>query len=118
FIPEQEVPYYFRASDLVVLPYTLFHSQSGVLMQAYKYGVPVVVTNVGALGETVRADDTGVVIDSLDPSAFARKLTEVLAMPQLLARYSANALAKVEGPYNWANVARQTIKVYQRVVHM
>lgn len=116
FIPEGEVPYYFRASDLVLLPYTLFHSQSGVLLQAYKYGVPVVTTDVGALGETVRADGTGVVADSLDPSALARELAKLLDTPELLTRYSANALAKVAGPYNWANVARQTIEIYRRVV--
>ncbi len=61
---------YARAS-LVVLPYTDFASQSGVLHDAYSHGVPVVVTDVGALGQTVRADGTGWVVPPGDPAALA-----------------------------------------------
>ena len=40
----------FSKADVVVLPYTRFHSQSGVLADAYSYRVPLVVADVGALG--------------------------------------------------------------------
>lgn len=52
----------FSEAGLVVLPYTSFESQSGVLHDAYSYEVPVVVTDVGALGDTVREDGTGWVV--------------------------------------------------------
>ena len=51
-----------RAADVLVLPYTSFHSQSAVLADAYAHRIPLVVTDVGALGDTVRSDDTGVVV--------------------------------------------------------
>jgi glycosyltransferase involved in cell wall biosynthesis len=51
-----------RAADVLVLPYTSFHSQSAVLADAYAHRVPLIVTDVGALGDTVRADDTGIVV--------------------------------------------------------
>ncbi len=51
-----------RAADVLVLPYTSFHSQSAVLADAYAHRIPLVVTDVGALGDTVRADDTGIVV--------------------------------------------------------
>ncbi len=37
FIPEEEVDYFFAASDLVVLPYLKFEAQSGVLLRAYAH---------------------------------------------------------------------------------
>ncbi len=40
-------------ASLVVMPYTEFASQSGVLHDAYSHGRPVVVTEVGALGDSV-----------------------------------------------------------------
>jgi glycosyltransferase involved in cell wall biosynthesis len=61
---------YDRAS-LVVLPYTSFSSQSGVLHDAYGHHLPVVVTDVGALGSTVREDQTGWVAEPGDPDSLA-----------------------------------------------
>ena len=54
------------AADLMVLPYTSFASQSAVLQDAYAHRLPVVVTDVGALGETVRGDGTGWVVPPSD----------------------------------------------------
>jgi len=69
----------FRESTIVVLPYTEFSSQSGVLHDAYGHGRPVVVTDVGALGDTVREDGTGVVIEPSAPEALAHALVALLA---------------------------------------
>ena len=50
-------------------PYTSFASQSAVLQDAYAHRLPVVVTDVGALGETVRGDGTGWVVPPADAGA-------------------------------------------------
>ena len=75
----------FDAASVVVLPYTAFESQSGVLADAYAARRPVVVTDVGALGDAVRQDGTGVVVTPRDPRALADGLREVLSGPS--ARY-------------------------------
>jgi glycosyltransferase involved in cell wall biosynthesis len=69
----------YAQADLVVLPYTSFASQSGVLHDAYGHGVPVVVTDVGALGPTVRADGTGWVVAPRDVAALAREIERAVA---------------------------------------
>jgi glycosyltransferase involved in cell wall biosynthesis len=61
----------FRSATVVVLPYTEFSSQSGVLHDAYGHGRPVVVTEVGALGDTVRREATGSVVPPGDARALA-----------------------------------------------
>lgn len=68
----------FSTASLVVLPYTRFHSQSGVLADAYAYRVPLLVTDVGALGETVRHDRTGWVAPSSDADALASTLLDAM----------------------------------------
>lgn len=80
-----------RGACLLVLPYTEFHSQSGVLADAYTFGRPLVVTDVGALGETVRADGTGWVARPKDPEHLARVLDE--ALRDRGARHAASAAA-------------------------
>lgn len=67
-----------RTADLLVLPYTSFHSQSGVLADAYAHSVPLLVTDVGALGPTVRTDGTGWVAPPGDSGALSRALVTAL----------------------------------------
>lgn len=65
-------------ADLMVLPYTSFSSQSAVLQDAYAHRLPVVVTEVGALGETVREDRTGWVVPPADANLLAATLLGAL----------------------------------------
>ncbi|HHV77987.1 MAG TPA: glycosyltransferase family 4 protein [Syntrophothermus lipocalidus] len=116
YIPETQVPYYFCSADLVILPYTLFYSQSGVLLQAYRYGIPVVVSDKGALGETVRSDITGIVVESLTPVAFAEAMVRLLGDLPMQLEFRRNELTKVHGDYHWKTVAKRTIAVYEYVL--
>lgn len=65
-------------ADVVVLPYTAFESQSGVLHDAYAHGRAVVVTDVGALGTSVAEDGTGIVLPAADAARVAAAVREVL----------------------------------------
>jgi glycosyltransferase involved in cell wall biosynthesis len=64
----------YATSRLAVLPYTSFASQSGGLHDSYGHGRPVLVTDVGALGETVREDRSGWVVAPGDPQALAEAI--------------------------------------------
>lgn len=52
FIPDAEVSSYFSLSDLLVLPYKSA-TQSGVTQVGFFYDIPMLVTNVGGLGELI-----------------------------------------------------------------
>jgi glycosyltransferase involved in cell wall biosynthesis len=78
-------------ADLVVLPYTSFASQSAVLQDAYSHRLPLLVSDVGALGETVRADRTGWVVPPGDADALGAALVSALGDPA--ARRAAAAAA-------------------------
>lgn len=90
FVPLSRKRELFRAASVVVLPYTAFASQSGVLHDAYGHGRPVVVTDVGALGRTVREDGTGLVVPPDDPQALAEAI-EALLEPMTWQRCAAAA---------------------------
>jgi glycosyltransferase involved in cell wall biosynthesis len=61
----------FSAAAAVVMPYTDFAAQSGVLQDAYSYNVPVIVSRLGALGATVETDGTGWLVAPGDAGALA-----------------------------------------------
>ena len=58
FIPDEKTEVYFKAADVLVLPYTHIF-QSGVLVLAYNFGLPVIAADVGSLREDVAEGKTG-----------------------------------------------------------
>jgi len=61
YIPNEEIPFYFYASDVVVLPYTSV-TGSGLVQLAYGFNKPVIVTNIGSLAEIVVDKKTGFLV--------------------------------------------------------
>ena len=70
-IPDQEIELYFKAADVLVLPYS-FIFQSGVLFLGYSFGLPVVATDVGSLREDIVEGETGFLCRPCDPVGLAR----------------------------------------------
>jgi glycosyltransferase involved in cell wall biosynthesis len=112
YVPVEDIPTYFAAADLVVLPYSET-SQSGVLLSAYGAGKPVVVTDVGSLAETVEEGKTGVVVPARDPEAIARAALGLLADPARLEEMGQRARQLAQSSYSWYAVARRTVEVYR-----
>lgn len=65
YIPETEIPLYFSAGDVCVLPYRSA-TQSGIVGIAYHFDVPVIVTNTGGLAEMVTEGKTGLIVNNID----------------------------------------------------
>ncbi|MDY0104544.1 MAG: glycosyltransferase [Lentimicrobium sp.] len=62
FIPDGDVNKYFSACDVVVQPYKSA-TQSGVTQIAYHFNKPMIITNVGGLGEFVPDGIAGFVVE-------------------------------------------------------
>ena len=69
FIPNNEVPLYFSAADVVVLPYRSA-TQSGITQVAYYFERPMIATRVGGLPEAVPEGKTGILCEP-DPASLA-----------------------------------------------
>lgn len=65
YIPDEEVELYFKAADVLILPYTHIF-QSGVLFLSYSFGLPVIAADVGSLREDVVEGVTGYVFRARD----------------------------------------------------
>ena len=113
FIPEEEVDYFFAASDLVVLPYLKFEAQSGVLLRAYAHKKPVVVSNIGAMGELVSTDKVGLVVEPGAVEPLAEAIISTLGnLDKFQSRYS----PELEEKYSWEHIAKLTMRSYKAAI--
>ena len=110
YIPERDVEPLLAQASLVVLPYTQA-SQSGVGMLAVAAGVPVIVSDLGALPEL--ALDPSFVAPAGNPAALAaailRHLDDGVAVRQRLLRHT-------EARYSWRHVAQMTTELYTEML--
>lgn len=83
FIPDDEVEVYFKAADVLVVPYRHIY-QSGVLFLGYSFGLPVLAADVGSLKDEVVEGETGFVFE---PENWA-------SLEQAIDRYFASDLYK------------------------
>jgi len=79
YIPDDMVTTLFSASDVLVLPYRSA-TQSGVIAVAYQLELPMVVTDVGSLGETIRLSNIGLVASSVSPEAIAESIKKFFSL--------------------------------------
>jgi Glycosyltransferase len=74
FIPDSEVRNYFSLADIVAQPYRTA-TQSGVSQIAYHFEIPMLVTNVGGLAETIPDGKVGYVV-KVEPTEIADALVD------------------------------------------
>jgi len=110
FIPPSEVEYYFAASDVIVLPYKYFDSQSGVGALAIPFKKPLIVTDVGGLPDFVK--DERAIVRPNDAKGLAKKLIVILKDKYLIDKLS-NDSAQLANDYKWDKIADKNIKIYE-----
>jgi glycosyltransferase involved in cell wall biosynthesis len=113
FLPDEEVVTLMEGSAAVVLPYRQ-HDSSGVLATAIGYGRPVVVTDVGSLGEIVREFGAGKVVPPDDPAALGRACEELLSNPGELDRAAGGARAAAAA-LTWDAAAEAHERLYEEI---
>ena len=78
YIKDSEVKDYFSAADLAVLPYRSA-TQSGISAISWHFEVPMVVTDVGGLRQSVGDSGTGLVAPKPDPDCIAAEIRKYFA---------------------------------------
>lgn len=107
FIPNDEVRYYFCASDLVVQPYRTA-TQSGITQIAYHFEKPMVVTKVGGLAENVPDGRVGFVAEP-EPGSIAEAVCRYLDFPDPEAMQQ--SIREEKQQYSWDLFVQKLLSV-------
>lgn len=79
YVTDAEMRQAFINCDWVIVPYNSA-SQSGIIIDAYRYSRPVIAFAVGAIPEQVEDGKSGYLVEAGDNQRFATKLKEVIRM--------------------------------------
>ena len=110
YIREKEVDELLAGSSLMVLPYTQA-SQSGAGVLAIAAGVPVVVSDLGALPEL--AYDSSFVVEAGNPRALAETILRHLGHGAEVRRA---VLRHAQAHFSWDRAARLSTEVYRELL--
>ena len=114
FIPETEIDKLMRSSDVAVLPYTHFESQSGVIFLDYAYNLPIVASRVGGLAEMIEIDKTGILVEPGNIADLAIGLSMVITEWDHIIQATPARL--LERKYSWERLAALTDECYTNLI--
>jgi D-inositol-3-phosphate glycosyltransferase len=114
FVPDEQTEWYFKAADVLVLPYTHVF-QSGVLFLGYSFGLPVLAADVGSLREDIVEGRTGFVFRPMNAADLAAKIQECFSSPLFreLEQRRAGIQKFANEKYSWTQAAGVTRQIYR-----
>ena len=117
YVAEEEVEVYFKAADVLVLPYSYIF-QSGVLFLGYSFGLPVIAADVGSLKEEIIEGETGFMFPAKSATDLAGTIQKYFQseLYQTLAQRRAKIRDYANDRYSWTKVGEITSKVYSNVL--
>ena len=90
-VPPEELSALYAGADLMVWP-AINEAYGMAMLEAQATGLPVVAGRTGGVPDVVRDGETGVLCPIGDAAAFAEAVASLLADPDRLENYRANAL--------------------------
>lgn len=115
YIPDIELAHFYRAADIMVLPYRRIY-QSAVVLMAMTFGTPVLVSDIPGMLEVVTHDENGLVFKSGDHVDLAEKLLYAANNPKKLTAYTDKARELMRSQYSWNGIGMQTADLYRKLL--
>ena len=114
FVSDEELKELYNSSDLFVLP-TLFEGMPTVVLEAMSYGLPIIVTDVGATAELVDHSN-GYLINKGSVEALEKAFTDFSNLPDdSLYKMGCNSRIKVEERFSWKIVSKQHYELFRKL---
>jgi glycosyltransferase involved in cell wall biosynthesis len=119
FVPDSDVEVYFKAADLLVLPYRDIY-QSGVIFLGQSFGLPVLATDVGSLKDEIDEGRTGFVCKPEDTADLAATIEKYFASDLYadLNRRRPEIRSWATARHSWDLVGDITMETYARLLGM
>ena len=114
-VPPAELAVWDAAASVVAVP-SYNESFGLVAAEAQAAGTPVIAAAVGGLTTVVADGQSGLLLDTHEPAAWASALRRVLVDDAFRARLAQGARERGQA-FSWERTAERTLDVYERARH-
>lgn len=115
FISNEDRNLFYKIATCAIFP-SLYEPFGIVALEAMALGCPVIVSDVGGLGEIVTHGENGITIYADDAGSAAWGVSRLLNYPEIGQKCATTAYDYVDQLYNWPRIARLTRGVYRRTL--
>jgi len=115
-VSNEDLPKYYAASDLVVLPSTGIENFPLVLLEAMAAGKPVITSNIPGVRVVVNEGIDGFLTKPKDVEGLASKVQYLLENKDIRKKFGREGRKKVEEKYSWEKIAKNLEKIYKEII--
>lgn len=121
FVPREELHRLYATCDVFVLPAVVdargdSEGLGVVLLEALRFGRPVVASRTGGIPDIVHPGTSGWLVPPGDPEALARTILEVAADPEAARRRAEEGRRWAARRFSWSRICGELIEVYREAV--
>jgi glycosyltransferase involved in cell wall biosynthesis len=115
-IPSDQLPSYYAASDVVVVP-SLQEGWGLVVTEAMATGKPVIGTKVGGIPDQIIDGYNGFLVPPRDPEAIAQKILYISENPEKTKEMGKKARQLAEEKFNIEIRVKKIVTLYKELLH-
>jgi glycosyltransferase involved in cell wall biosynthesis len=116
YISRDQIPHYYAASDIVVVP-SLLEGMSLMIAEAMATVKPVIATKVGGNVDQIIDEYNGFLVPPRDPEAIARKILELLENPEKAKEMGKKARQLAEEKFDIEIRVKKIVTLYKELLH-
>ncbi len=115
-VPDEELPYYYGACDVFVLPSVSRLEAFGIVgLEAMATATPTVVSNIPGVCEVIEDGKEGLLAEPMNARALAEKLGILLSDAERRKKMGEQGRATVVNKFHWGEVVKQFTALYERL---
>lgn len=115
YVPDEELPRYYRSCDLFCAPSTGFESFGMVLLEAMASGVAIIASDIAGYRTVITNEVEGLLVEPENEIALAQAIIRLLKEPEQRRKMGERGRARAEG-YSWVKVAQQLLDYYRELL--
>ena len=114
FVPDEDLPLLYKGAICFVLP-SLYEGFGLPILEAMKYGCPVITSNVSSMPEA--GGDAALYVDPLDVDDITDKLKKIAGNQKLRGEMIEKGI-KQASKFSWEKTAKETLAVLEEVTKL
>jgi glycosyltransferase involved in cell wall biosynthesis len=116
-VPNQELPDYYAACDIFVLPSVSRLEAFGIVgLEAMASAKPVIISDIPGVREVIEDGVCGLLSEPMNPTDLGNKIARLLADPDLRKKMGEEGRNKVINEFTWDRVVKMTEEAYKTIV--